>query len=44
MMNYSHTLTIHYSFKNFLIVDGCGIFKRTQGRGVCFNQKIESHI
>lgn len=43
-MNYSHTLIIHYSLKNFLIVDGYDIFKRTHRGGICFNQKIESHI
>lgn len=35
-MNYSYTLIIHYSLKNFLIVDECHIIL-----GVCFHRKYK---
>ncbi len=39
-MNYSHMLIIHYSFKNFLIVDGCDIIKGTlPGKTLIWNLK-----
>ncbi len=42
-MNYSYTLITHYSFKNFLIVNGCATYKCTH-RGYVRIQNFESPV